>query len=49
MKNDLIHAMTESFEGHDITDHFVGVNKMVERRLATAEKKALKNPDGLEE
>jgi DNA-damage-inducible protein D len=30
MKNDLIHAMTESFEGQSVDNHCVGVNKMVE-------------------
>ena len=34
--------------GHSIPDHFVDVNKMVERRLTSEEKKALKNPEQLE-
>lgn len=29
-------------------DHFVGVNKMIERRLTSEEKKALKKPDTLD-
>lgn len=31
-----------------LTDHFVDVNKMIERRLSSEEKKALKKPDTLE-
>ena len=37
--------MIESGSG----SHFVDANKKVKHRLAPAEKKALKNPDGLEE
>ncbi len=92
MKAELIHSLTDTFEGHAqqaengiefwlardiqhllgytewrnftaviskaktacevsnqaISDHFVDVNKMVERRLAADEKKALKNPDALD-
>jgi len=98
MKNDLIHNLTESFEGHAqstengveywlardvqhllgysewrnflnvvtkaktacevsghaVENHFVDINKMVdvkkvERRLTSAEKNAIENPDALEE
>jgi len=34
--------------GHAVDNHFVDVNKMVECRLTSTEKKALKNPDKLE-
>ena len=30
MKHEVVHAMTESFEGHAVANHFVDVNKMVE-------------------
>jgi len=33
--------------GHAILDHFVDVNKMVARRMASEEKKSLANPDSL--
>jgi len=34
--------------GHTVPDHFRDVTKMVERRLSSADKKALKTPDTLD-
>ena len=34
--------------GHEVTDHFAHVGKMVERRIASEEKKSTKNPESLD-
>jgi len=34
--------------GHEVSDHFAGVGKMVERRIASENRKSLKNPDSLD-